>query len=54
LAAGKAKMSFNPSQEKFIGGMARVSGKLELYKDKPQIVITNPKQFDVLYDEEVK
>ena len=25
-----------------------------MYKGKPQIVITNPKQFDILYDEEVK
>jgi hypothetical protein len=47
-------MSFDSSLEKFIGGMARISGKLELYNGKPQIVITNPKQFDILYDEEVK
>jgi hypothetical protein len=52
--AVKDKMSFDPSQEKYIGGMARVTGKLELYKGKPQIVITDPKQFDIIYDEEVK
>ena len=43
----REKMSFNPS-EKYIGGMAVVTGKIELYKGKPQIVITNPKQFDIL------
>jgi hypothetical protein len=50
----RQKMSFDPSPEKFIGCMARVSEKRGLYKGKPQIVIINPKQLDILYDEEPK
>ena len=50
----KEKMGFNPAQEKYVGGMAVVTGKIELYKGKPQIVITTFLQFDILYDEEVK
>lgn len=38
-------MGFNLSDEKHIAGMAVVTGKIELYKDKPQMVITNPTQF---------
>jgi hypothetical protein len=41
----KEKMGFNLSDEKHIAGMAVVTGKIELYKDKPQMVITNPTQF---------
>jgi hypothetical protein len=54
LSGVKEKMGFNPAQEKYVGDMAVVTGKIELYKDKPQIVITNLLQFDILYDEEVK
>lgn len=50
----KDKMGFDALEEKYIGGMAVVTGKLELYNGKPQIVIRDPKQFDILYDEEVK
>ena len=30
--------------------MAIVTGKVELYKDKPQIVITDPAQLQILTD----
>ena len=33
--------------------MAVVSGKVELYKGKPQIVITAPEQLVIIKDEEV-
>lgn len=47
------KLGFVPEDKKFLGGMALVTGRVELYKGKPQIVITDPKQFDILFDEEV-
>jgi len=33
--------------------MAIVTGKVELYQGKPQIVISDPKQLVMMYDEEV-
>ena len=49
----RKKLGFVPEDKKFLGGMALVTGRVELYKGKPQIVITDPKQFDILFDEEV-
>lgn len=50
----REKLSYNPTDEKYIGGMAHVTGRLELFKGKPQIVITNPDQLKIIFDEEVK
>ena len=49
----RKKLGYIPEDSKFAGGMATVTGKLEVYKGKPQIVITDPKQLLILYDEEV-
>lgn len=49
----RKKLGYNPEDSKFSGGMATVTGKVELYKGKPQIVITDPKQLLILYDDEV-
>jgi TonB family protein len=47
------KLGYTPEDKKYSGGMAVVTGKVELYKDKPQIVINDPQQLQILYDEEV-
>jgi hypothetical protein len=47
------KLGYLPEDKKYSGGMAVVTGKVELYKDKPQIVISDPQQLQILYDEEV-
>ncbi|MGN6400687.1 MAG: hypothetical protein ACTHMD_09545 [Flavisolibacter sp.] len=49
----RKKLDYAPEDKKFAGGMATVTGKVELYRGKPQIVITDPSQFKILYDEEV-
>lgn len=49
----RKKLNYAPEEEKYAHGMAVVSGKVELYKEKPQIVITDPSQLRILYDEEV-
>jgi hypothetical protein len=49
----RKKLGFAPEESKYTGGMAIVTGKVELYKDKPQIVITDPAQLQILFDEEV-
>lgn len=50
----KEKLGFDPSDAKYIGGLAEVTGKIESYKGKPQITLTNPSQLHIFYDEEVK
>ena len=49
----REKLGYAPEDKKYTGGMAVITGKVELYKGKPQIVITDPKQLSILYDEEV-
>jgi DNA/RNA endonuclease YhcR with UshA esterase domain len=49
----RKKLGYAPEESKYAGGMAIVTGKVELYKGKPQIVITDPAQLQILYDEEV-
>jgi DNA/RNA endonuclease YhcR with UshA esterase domain len=49
----RKKMNYNPAEKKNIGGMAVVTGKVELFKNKPQIVINDPSQLLILVDEEV-
>jgi DNA/RNA endonuclease YhcR with UshA esterase domain len=49
----RKQLDYAPEDKKFAGGMAIVTGKVELYKDKPQIVIKDPKQLRIVYDEEV-
>jgi len=46
----RKKLGFNPEESKYAGGIAIVTGKVELYKDKPQIVITDPAQLQILKD----
>ena len=46
----RKKLGFNPEESKYAGGIAIVTGKVELYKDKPQIVITDPAQLQILND----
>lgn len=47
------KLGYNPQEKKFTQGVAVVTGKIELYKDKPQIVIKDPGQLVFIYHEEV-
>src|SRR5215217_3817479 len=48
----RAKLGYKPEQE-FAKGFITVVGKVELYKDKPQIIIKAPEQLIILRDEEV-
>jgi DNA/RNA endonuclease YhcR with UshA esterase domain len=49
----RKKMGYDPSDKKNLGGLAVVIGKVELYKDKPQIVITDPSQLRIIVNEVV-
>ena len=49
----REKLGYVPEDKKFADAMAVVTGRVTLYKDKPQIVILDPKQLQLLYDEEV-
>jgi DNA/RNA endonuclease YhcR with UshA esterase domain len=49
----RKKLTYDLSDKKFAQGFAVVTGKVELYKDKPQIVIRDSKQLVFIYDEEV-
>lgn len=49
----RKNLGYDPSDKKNVGGMAVVTGKVELYRDKPQIVITDPSQLQIFIDEEV-
>lgn len=49
----RKKLDYTPEDKKYAGGMAVVTGKVELFKGKPQIVIHTPGQLTILYDEEV-
>jgi hypothetical protein len=49
----RKKLVYAPEEKPYSGGMAMVSERVELYKGKPQIVIADPKQLTILYDEEV-
>jgi len=46
------KLSLDEKSAK--GNIAWVTGKVELYKGKPQIVITTPEQLDILIDTYIK
>lgn len=47
------QLGYNPQEEKFVQGVVVAKGKIVLYKDKPQIVISDPRQLSFIYDEEV-
>ena len=49
----RKKLNYAPEEKPYVNGFAKISGKVELYKGKPQIVIMNPSQLTILYDEEV-
>ena len=49
----RKKLDYSPEEKKYAQGMAAVSGKVELYNGKPQIVIKDSSQFKIIYDEEV-
>lgn len=49
----KDKLGYNPLEEKYVQGVVVAKGRIVLYKDKPQIVISDPKQISFIYDEEV-
>ena len=49
----RKKFTYKPEEKPYSTGMAIVSGKVELYKGKPQIVVTDPEQLKIAYDEEV-
>jgi hypothetical protein len=48
----RSKLPYKP-EEKLKQGLLTIYGKVELFKDKPQIVISNPDQLVFKYDEEV-
>jgi|GEM_PF-2031757 len=50
----RKQLGFDLSDKKLLGGMAVVTGKLQVVKGKPQIIITDPAQLVILIDEEVK
>ena len=49
----REKLGYKPEERPYISGVAKVSSKVERFKGKPQVVITDPKQLTILYDEEV-
>jgi hypothetical protein len=49
----RKKLGYVPEQKPYSDGVAKVSGKIELFRGKPQIVIVRPEQFIIIYDEEV-
>ena len=49
----RKKLTYDISDKKYSQGMAIVTGKVELFKDKPQIVINDPSQLSFIIDEEV-
>lgn len=48
----RSKLAYKP-EEALAKGFVTVVGKIELFKDKPQIVVRNPDQLLILRDEEV-
>lgn len=46
-------LGYAPEEMPYVNGMVKISGRVELYKGKPQMVVTNPSQLTILYDEEV-
>lgn len=49
----KKNLGYNPEEEKYAKGVAVVTGRVESYRDRLQIVIKDPKQLKFIYDEEV-
>lgn len=49
----RKKLGYAPENKPYSEGMANVSGKIELYGGKPEIIISDPKQLVIFYDEEV-
>jgi DNA/RNA endonuclease YhcR with UshA esterase domain len=49
----RKKLGYAPEEKPYANGVAVINGKVELYKGKPQIVISDPSQLRILYDEEV-
>jgi hypothetical protein len=44
----RGKMLLEPTEDNLIGKEVLLTGKLELYKGKPQIIILQPSQFQVV------
>ncbi|MBB1287271.1 hypothetical protein HRH25_23045 [Flavisolibacter sp. BT320] len=49
----RKNLGYAPEEKPYVNGFAKVSGRVELFRGKPQIVITNPSQLSILYDEEI-
>jgi hypothetical protein len=49
----KKEFDYDPGDKKNVGGIAVVTGKVELYKEKPQIVVNDPSQLRIFVDQEV-
>ncbi|RYZ84534.1 MAG: hypothetical protein EOP04_17825 [Proteobacteria bacterium] len=49
----RKNLGYAPEEKPYNDGVAKVSGRVELYKGKPQIVLQDPKQLTIIYDEEV-
>lgn len=49
----RKKLNYAPEEKPYVNGFAKVSGKVEIFRGKPQIVVTNPSQLSILYDAEV-
>jgi len=47
------KLDYSPEDKKFAGAITVVTGKVELFKGKPQIVVNTPDQLNLIYYEEV-
>ena len=46
----RGKMLTEPTQENLVGKEVHLRGKVELFKGKPQIMITDPSQFQLVGD----
>jgi DNA/RNA endonuclease YhcR with UshA esterase domain len=46
----RSKMEYVPIEEKDKGSLARVSGKVELFKGKPQIVVKDQSQLQIFVE----
>jgi DNA/RNA endonuclease YhcR with UshA esterase domain len=49
----RKKFDYDLDKKELASGMATVTGKVEIFKGKPQIVIHDPNQVKIFYDEEV-
>lgn len=49
----RKKLGYAPENKPYCDGVARVSGKIESYGGKPEIIVSDPKQFTIVYDQKV-